>query len=160
MKEGIPLKRKDRLVPEGTARDIIRRAEYGTFITADASGVPYGVTVSHVLDGDSIYFHCALKGRKLDNLRGNPRACMSFVASAQVDCEAYTHRYESAIAEGPAVFVEDREEKLHALRLVCGKYAPGSFKDTDEYILGRLDNTGVCRMDIETLCGKVNKKPE
>lgn len=160
MKEGIPMRRKDRLVPEGTARDIIARAEYGVFITASADGQPYGVAVSHVMEGDKIYFHCAPKGRKLDNLRENPKACMSFVASSFLDGEAYTHRYESAIAEGTAVFVEDNAEKTHALRLICQKYAPGTFKDTDEYILKRLDVTGVCRMDVETLCGKVNKKPE
>lgn len=160
MKEGMPLRRKDRLVTEDKAREIIQRAEYGVFMTADTAGQPYGVAVSHVLDGDSIYFHCAPVGRKLDNLRENPKACMSFIASAYVDNEAYNHRYESAIAEGTAALVEDKEEKLHALRLICKKYAPGSFKDTDAYILPRLDHTGVCRMDMETLCGKVNRKPE
>lgn len=160
MKEGIPMRREDRLVPEETARNIIACAEYGIFTTADASGQPYGVAVLHVIEGDSIYFHCALEGRKLDNLRENPKVCMSFIASMSRDEEAYTHRYESAIAEGTAAVVEDREEKIHALRLICKRYAAGSFKDTDEYILGRLENTAVCRMDMETLCGRVNKRPE
>lgn len=160
MKEGIPMRRKDRLVPEEKAREIIARAEYGIFMTADADGQPYGVAVSHAVEGNKIYFHCATKGRKLKNLRENPKACMSFVASAFLDKEAYTHRYESAIAEGTAVIVEDQKEKIHALRLICQKYAAGTFKDTEEYIQERLDATGVCRMDMETLCGKVNKKPE
>lgn len=160
MKEGMPMRRKDRLATEEQARDIVNRAEYGTFMTADAAGQPYGVPVSHVMEGDKIYFHCATAGRKLDNLRQNPKACMSFVASMYLDGEAYTHRYECAIAEGTAAFIEGREEKIHALRLICGKFAPGSFKDTDAYILKRLDATGVCRMDVETLSGKVNRKPD
>lgn len=160
MKEGRPMRRKDRLATEEKAREIIARAEYGTFITADKAGMPYGVAVSHVVEGDKIYFHCAPEGRKLDNLRENPRVCMSFVASVYRDEEAYTHRYESAVTEGTAVVVEEQEEKLHALRLICGKYAPGSFKDTDAYILGRMGVTAVCRMDMETLCGKVNERPK
>ncbi len=160
MKEGRAMRRKDRLASEEKAREIIARAEYGTFMTADKAGIPYGVAVSHAVEGDKIYFHCAPEGRKLDNLRENPRVCMSFVSSVYRDEEAHTHRFESAIAEGTAVIVEGQEEQVHALRLICGKYAPDSFKDTDGYILGRLSVTTVCRMDMETLCGKVNERPE
>lgn len=160
MKEGRPMRRKDRLVTEERAKEIIAKAEYGVFITADKTGQPYGVAVSHVLDGehDRIYFHCAMAGRKLDNLKENPKVCMNFVASSYVDGEAYTHRYESAVAEGIAVMVEEREEKLYALRLISKKYAPESFKDADDYILPKMDVTGVCRVDMEYLSGKVNEK--
>ena len=158
MKEARPMRRKDRLVSEERTREIIKNAEYGTLMTADGEGQPYGIALSHVLEGDKIYFHCALEGRKLENIRINPKVCMSCVSNAYVDQEAYTHRYESAVAEGKAVIVVDREEKLHALRLICGKFAPGSIKDTDAYILPKMDKTGVVRMDIETLSGKVNQR--
>lgn len=158
MKEARPMRRKDRLVSEERTREIIKNAEYGTLMTADGEGQPYGIAVSHVLEGDKIYFHCALEGRKLENIRINPKVCMSCVSNAYVDQEVYTHRYESAVAEGKAVIVVDREEKLHALRLICGKFAPGSIKDTDAYILPKMDKTGVVRMDIETLSGKVNQR--
>lgn len=158
MKEARPMRRKDRLVSEERTREIIKNAEYGTLMTADGEGQPYGIAVSHVLEGDKIYFHCALEGRKLENIRMNPKVCMSCVSNAYVDQEVYTHRYESAVAEGKAVIVVDREEKLHALRLICGKFAPGSIKDTDAYILPKMDKTGVVRMDIETLSGKVNQR--
>ena len=112
MKEGRPMRRKDRLASEEKAREIIARAEYGTFMTADKAGIPYGVAVSHAVEGDKIYFHCAPEGRKLDNLRENPRVCMSFVSSVYRDEEAHTHRFESAIAEGTAVIVEGQEEQI------------------------------------------------
>ncbi len=158
MREGQKMRRQDRLVSEERTREIIKKAEYGILMTADKDGQPYGVAVSHVMDGNKIYFHCALEGRKLENIRVNPKVCMSCVSNAYVDQEKYTHRYESAVAEGKATIVSDREEKLYALRLICRKYAPHSFKDSDDYILPKMDKTGVVRIDIEMLSGKVNER--
>ena len=159
MREGRPMRRKDRLVSEEKAREIMQNAEYGIFITADGEGQPYGVAVSHVLEGDRIYFHCAADvGRKIENIKVNHKVCMNFTANTFVDGENYTHRYESVVAEGTAVIVEDKDEKYHALKLIAEKYAPDSFKDSDEYILPKMDATGVVRIDIETMSGKVNAR--
>lgn len=62
------------------------------------------------------------------------------------------------MAEGTAVIVADREEKYHALQLIAKKYAPASFKDSDDYILPKMEITGVVRVDVETLSGKVNAR--
>ena len=159
MREGRPMRRKDRLVSEERAREIMEKAEYGIFITADGEGQPYGIAVSHVVERDKIYFHCAADvGRKLDNIKANNKVCMNFTCNTFVDDENYTHRYESVVAEGVAAIVEDREEKYHALQLVAKKYAPRSFKDSDDYILPKMDITGVVRVDIETMSGKVNER--
>lgn len=157
--EHMSLRRKDRAVNEEEAKRIIQESPYGVFITSDHDGLPYGVPVSHVLEGNSIYFHCALSGRKLENLSQNPNTAMTFVSSCVLDQEAFTVRYESAIAEGPTVFVTDPEEKYHALVLICRQYAPDSFKDSDNYIQPKMDVTGVCRLDIARLSGKINRKP-
>jgi nitroimidazol reductase NimA-like FMN-containing flavoprotein (pyridoxamine 5'-phosphate oxidase superfamily) len=83
---------------------------------------------------------------------------MNFTSNTFVDGENYTHRYESVVAEGKATIVEDKEEKYYALKLVTKKYAPMSFKDSDDYILPKMDITGVVRVDIETMSGKVNAR--
>ena len=112
-----------------------------------------------MVDGDQIYFHCAADvGRKIENIKANNKVCMNFTCNTFVDGENYTHRYESVVAEGIATIVEDREEKYHALQLVAKKYAPASFKDSDDYILPKMDITGVVRVDIETMSGKVNAR--
>ena len=159
MKQGHPMRRADRLVSEEKAREIMEKAEYGIFMTADGEGQPYGVAVSHVVDGDKVYFHCAADvGRKIENIKANNKVCMNFTCNTFVDGENYTHRYESVVAEGIATIVEDREEKYHALQLVAKKYAPMSFKDSDAYILPKMDITGVVRFDFETMSGKVNAR--
>ena len=69
MREGHPMRRADRLVSEEKAREIMEQAEYGIIMTADGGGQPYGVAVSHVVDGDKVYFHCAANvGRKIENI--------------------------------------------------------------------------------------------
>ena len=85
------MRRKDRLVSEEKAREIMEKAEYGIFMTADAEGQPYGVAVSHVVDGDKVYFHCAADvGRKIENIKANNKVCMNFTTNTYVDGENYT----------------------------------------------------------------------
>lgn len=159
MREGHPMRRKDRLVSEERAREIMQKAEYAIIMTADREGQPYGVAVSHVVEGDKLYFHCAANaGRKLENIKENPKVCVTCVSNTYIDPEKFTHRYESVVAEGVASVVEEKEEKLHALWLVAKKYAPNSFKDSEEYILPKMDATGVVRIDLEMLSGKVNEQ--
>ncbi len=152
------MRRKDRMVSEEKARDIIEKSEYATLSTVDLEGNPYAVQVSHVLYENSIYLHCALVGRKLDNLKENPKACMSFVSKLEVEQELYTVRYESAVVEGTAKIIEDEEEKMLALQLICKRYSPEMLENHLDYIMPRLKNTGVCRVDIEDISGKENKR--
>jgi len=150
------MRRKDRKVSEEKAREIIQKSEYGMLCTASLDGEPYAVPVSHVLYENSIYFHCALEGRKLENIRQNPKVCMSFVGKADVEPEAYTVRYESAVVEGGAKMIEDEEEKLLALQLICKRYCPDLLDEHFAYIQPRLKRTGICRVEIEEISGKAN----
>jgi nitroimidazol reductase NimA-like FMN-containing flavoprotein (pyridoxamine 5'-phosphate oxidase superfamily) len=152
------MRRKDRMVSEEKAREIIEKSEYGMLSTASLDGDPYAVAVSHVLYENSIYFHCALVGRKLDHIKENPKVCMSFVSKAELEQELYTVRYESTVVEGTAKIIEDEEEKLLALQLICKQYSPEMLENHLDYIMPRLKNTGVCRVDIEEISGKVNEK--
>jgi uncharacterized protein len=65
------MRRADRAIPESEAQEILQAGEYGVLSTVSADGQPYGVPVSYSYAGDVIYFHCAVEGRKLENLSGN-----------------------------------------------------------------------------------------
>lgn len=152
------MRRSKLQMTEDWAREIIMQCEYGVLGTADATGVPYCVAVSHVLMGDKLYFHCALAGRKIENMQENPKVCMSFVGRAKVLREKYTVGYESAIVEGIATMVTDPEEKMEALLLICKRYALESEEANMAYIMPMFEKTGVCRIDITAVSGKSNKK--
>lgn len=155
---GKEMRRKDRLVTEEKAREIVEKTEYGMLCTTGSDGYPYAIAVSHVLHENCIYFHCALEGRKLDNIKDNPKVSMSFVSKAEVDQGEYTVRYESAVAVGIAKMIDDEEEKMLALKLICERYSPDMLANHLDYIQPRLKYTGVCRIDMESISGKVNSR--
>jgi len=152
------MRRKDRLVTEENAREIIENSDYGMLCTASLSGEPYAVAVSHVLHENSIYFHCAQEGRKIENIRENPQVCISFVKKADVVQEHYTVKYQSAVAEGIVTLIEDEAEKLFALKLICQRYSPDMLENHLEYIQPRIKHTAIGRIDLTSLSGKANNR--
>ena len=67
------VRRRDRLMDEARAIELLATAEYGVLSMVDVDGTAYGVPVNYVWDGeDSIYIHCAPVGHKLEALEKNP----------------------------------------------------------------------------------------
>ena len=73
------MRRSDRATTAEKAWEILEKAEYMTLSMMGAEGVPYGVTLSFARVGESLYFHCANEGYKLDSLRKNPAVCVNAV---------------------------------------------------------------------------------
>lgn len=151
-----PLRRKDRLRTETEARAIINGCDFAVLSTADDDNMPYGVPVSVVLEENHLYFHCAKAGRKLENIQQNPHVCVTFAKVRLVDGENFTTRYKSVIAEGTAAVVEEETEKCHALQLICRRYTQHSDEEIDAYIQRYFAQTGVVRVDLESISAKAN----
>ena len=154
--KNIPLRRKDRLKTEAEARSIVEKCDFAVLSTADNENMPYGVPVSVVLEKNHLYFHCAKAGRKLENIQHNPHVCLTFAKVLLVDGENFTTRYESAIAEGTAAIVEEETEKRHALQLLCRRYTQHDDTEIDTYIQHYFVQTGVVRVDLESISAKAN----
>lgn len=151
------MRRKDRALSRREAFAILEKGEYGVLSTAGADGVPAGVPLSYVVDGESICFHCALQGQKIRNMTGNPSVSFVVVGDTQpVYKQNYTTLYESAVVHGTASRVEDGEEKTRLLRLLCEKYLPAHM-DRFEEAMGSLPVTDVWRIQIHRLTGKARR---
>lgn len=150
------MRRKGECATQEEARRIVEESEYGFLATAGNGGVPYGVPVSHVLHGQAVYFHCAVEGRKLDNIRENPAVCLTCISRAEPLPEQYDVRYACAVVEGRAALVEDEAEVFEALLLIGRHYTQHDEAALDAYIRARLHRTLVCRIDIETITGKIH----
>lgn len=148
-----PMRRKDRLLSEEEALDILRAAEYGVLATVDPDGEPYGVPLTYTLDADgkSLIFHCAPEGRKLDNVRSHPAAQFSAVAETRVLPEEFSIEYRCAMVTGRVAEVTDREEKKRCALHLAAKY---SACDAGEYAERIIDRTCILRLHIEHLSGK------
>lgn len=154
--QNTPLRRKDRLRTQEEARAIMESCDFAVLSTTDNENMPYGVPVSVVLEENRLYFHCAKTGRKLENIQQNPHVCLTFAKVHLVDGENFTTRYESVIAEGTASFIEEETEKCHALQLLCRRYTQHSDEEIDAYIQRYFAQTGVVRVDLESISAKAN----
>lgn len=136
------------------AREILEKGSYGVLACAGDDGYPYAVPVNYVLDGQNIYFHCAMEGHKIDALRRCEKVSFCVVGRDQVVPEELTTYFVSAIAFGRARFVEDAEEKHAALMRLGLKYEPGMEDHVREHVDGSFARTALVAIEIEHLSGK------
>ena len=141
------------------ARDILERGQYGVLSCICDDGLPYGVPLSYALSGNSLYFHCAPEGQKLDNIMHDSRVCFTVVTEGENLGEKLTMRYESAMAFGTARMVHGEDERRAALELLCRKYVPTlDLSQGLDSVCGNLIHTAVLRMDVEYISGKTSAR--
>lgn len=73
------MRRGRQALPPKECREILSRGTCGVLSVLGDGGYPYGVPLSYVYDGESIYFHCAKEGHKLDAIRQNDKVSFCVV---------------------------------------------------------------------------------
>jgi len=110
---------------------ILASTNIGRMATVDAEGYPYITPLNFVFHEGCVYFHCAPKGEKLDNLTRDPRVCFEVsapLAYLEVAFNAErnpcrTHQlYHSVIIRGMARIVPDGDLKTAALNALLAKH--------------------------------------
>lgn len=147
--------RTDRAVSKSKAREILRAGEYGILSTVSADGQPYGVPVNYCCTDDSIYFHCALEGHKVANLRSNNKVSFCVVGKTRVLPDEFTTLYESVIVFGKAFELTDNE-KHEGLVELTRKYFPAFMEKGLRYIESDGEKTRVYKIVIESMTGKAS----
>ena len=120
---------------------------------------PYIVPLCFGYDGQTLCFHCAREGRKLEILRRNPRVCFEFdilekMIEAPAACD-WGLRYRSVMGTGLATVVEELAEKRKALALIMAQYAGDRSFTFPEEVAKR---TAVFQVKIATISGKQSKR--
>ena len=150
------MRRKDRAMDKEGIDEILRKSEYGILSTVGQNGYPYGVPVSYIYFNDSIYFHCALAGHKLDNISINNKVSFCVVGQADPLPDKFSVQYKSVILFGRASEVSP-DEKNQILLEILNKYSPDYTEKGKEYINNSGKVTKVIRIDIEHITGKERK---
>jgi len=118
---------------------------------------PYLVTLNHGYDSekDAIYFHCAFEGKKIDILTSNNVVWgqalfdMGYISG---ECD---HLYATTMFRGTVVFIDDVEEKRHALITMIKQLEPEPEKVIKKKISKKsLKKVNIGRIDINYLSGK------
>lgn len=169
-----PMRRKKQELSYGEALGILRGATSGVLALQGDGGYPYAVPLSFAVEESApgeegapadfprglaqgrlrIYFHCAPEGYKLDCIARNDRASFCVVGGDEVVPAEFTTYFRSAVAFGRVRPVEGHDERVHALRLLADKYAPGLDEGFAREVTTLLRRTRVLRLDVEALTGK------
>ena len=140
-----------------TIERMLSESRHGVLATASLDGQPYATPINHYYRDGKLYFHCALHGRKLDNILANPQVCFTVYEAQRLmlgekvcDC---SQRYESVICFGNARLLEDSAMKADILTRLTEHYAGREFAPPAP---ARVDGTAVVEITVTEMTGKRN----
>ncbi|MCP3874286.1 MAG: pyridoxamine 5'-phosphate oxidase family protein [Desulfobacteraceae bacterium] len=115
---------------------------------------PYIVPMNFGYKDNTLFFHSALSGKKIDLIRKNSNICFEVdhvikFKKAALACD-WGIEYKSVIGFGKAQFIEDAKEKKSALNIIMSQYSGRSFEYSDEM----LEKTMVIKVPIDKMSGK------
>jgi hypothetical protein len=115
---------------------------------------PYIVPLCFGFKNNTLYFHSAPKGKKIEILKKNPNVCFEFEIFTQIIKSAkackWGMRYKSVIGFGKAGFITDDDLKRQAFDIIMNQYADGSFIYEDAL----LKSVVVINVEIQSMTGK------
>lgn len=117
--------------------------------------IPYIVPVSFGYDGNTLYFHTALEGKKIDILAVNKNVCFEFESGVRVvsnetkPCN-WSFSFQSVIGFGKVAELSAPEDKIKGLTYIMAQYSE------KEWGLDKLplNNLRVWAIQIESMTGK------
>lgn len=152
---------KQFLMDEDKTSRLLQRAGVGRLAVITKEMKPYVVPVNFIIDGNKIYIHGASSGLKMESLRANPNVCFEVdeeyglrKEDPQTQCNV-GEKYESVIASGKAIEIEDEEKKKAVLQLFAQKYA-SELKHLP-MPAAAIKGTAVVAIEIENITGKERK---
>lgn len=173
------MRRKDREMNIEFGLEVIDKSTYGVLSMVDDDNELYGVPLSIARDGNTLYFHSAMDGRKVKILEKNPKVSVVLVGETKIpeiysneeldeimkdksqagifSSKVFTTEFESAIVVGKVRLVEDEEERVRGLRLICQKYIPTKMAYFSMAVKAGLKGTNVYSIEVEEITAKRKK---
>jgi len=148
------MQRKEKEITDPTEHEaIIAKAKVCRLAMVDGNS-PYIVPLSFGYEKNTLYFHGALKGKKIDLIRKNPNICFEFdhlieTVASEKAC-SWSVKFQSIIGFGTASLLEKTEEKQRALAIIMAQYSDKQYTFPEKM----LNATAVIKVTIESLTGK------
>ena len=154
------MKKKEReITDKNTIIEILKNGKFAT-ISMCRANEPYIVTLSYGFDfkRNSLYFHSAKEGLKVEFLRENSNVCGTIVDDLGYIMNDCSHKYRSIVFWGKMATVEDLEEKKYGFNIILnhlednpGKVKKKFFKNEQAY-----DSICMIRLNIIEMTGKAS----
>jgi len=148
------MRRKDREITDNSEIEKIIGKAICCRIGLVDNDEPYIVPVCFGYERNTIYFHSALEGRKVELIKKNNKVCFEIdtdleILKAEKCCDS-SMRYRSVMGTGRAHVLESDRDKAHGLELIARQYAGDDFTIPDPISNSVL----VIRIDVESMTGK------
>lgn len=126
-------------------------------------GQPFVIPTSYGRKGANLYIHGSAASRMLRQMKEGVAVCVTvtLLDGLVLARSVFNHsmNYRSVMILGKATLVEDREEKLAALRVLSEHILPGRWDDARQPNDRELKATSVLRVPIEEYSAKVRTGP-
>ncbi len=123
-------------------------------------GSPIVVPMIYGRKGETLFLHGARKARVIRLLEQTEQACVNVTLLDGIVYARSTFNssmnYRSATVFGKPTLVDDRDAKLHAMRVIGEHTMPGRWDECRESLQREIKMTGVIRLEIETGSAKVS----
>ena len=148
------MRRKEKEITEKSELESIIARSSTCRLALSVDNQPYIVPLCFGYQDNTLYFHSADTGRKIDMIRRNSHVCFEF----DVDQEIVKHKeachwgmnYRSIIGFGKAFIIEEDEQKREMLDIIMNQYGEGQFEYSEEL----LEIMVVIKVEIEEMTGK------
>mgnify|MGYP000521895103 CR=1 FL=1 len=142
---------------------ILERCRVGRLATIGEEGYPYIVPLNFVYWQGAVYFHCAKKGEKMDNIQRDPKVCFEVdIPLSYVGRECNSHLqpcqvhqlYHSVIIRGKAEVVEEITEKVGALNALMASHEERPDFDEIQPDMAGVKICSVVAVRVESITAK------
>jgi len=149
------MRRNDKEVTNPKELEAIIQSAWVCRLAFADQDTPYIVPMHFGMKGDTLFFHCARQGRKLDLIKRNPTVCFELEGDTRIintgkPCD-WSTSYASVIGYGTASLVTDPGQKQEALAVIVDHYAPGT---TYEFERKKVDEVTVLKVQVTSMTGK------
>jgi len=140
-----------------TLNEILKNGKY-TIISMCRNSEPYIVTLNYGFDESkqTLYFHCAKKGLKIDFIKSNPRVCATVIEDRGYKMGECEHAYRTIVFWGNMSVIEDLNDKKHGMNVLLHHLEENPdplkkrlLKDDDAY-----RKVGMLKLEIQEITGK------
>ena len=170
------MRRKDREMSREYGLKVIDRSKYGVISMVGENNEAYGIPLSIIREENTLYFHSAKDGKKVEIFKNHPKVSIVFIGRVEVPeiftedeldemakdkskavlfiSSVFTTEFDSTIVKGKVKFVEDEEEKIKGMKLICEKFTPTKMQYFNVAIRSGLNRTNVYKVEIEEISSK------
>ena len=115
---------------------------------------PYIIPMNYGYRNDSLYFHCAKQGKKIDLINKNNKVSFEIeqsheILKDEVSCK-WTTKYRSIIGIGQIELISDNSRKKEGLDVIMQQHG----KSENEYSPQLVENIYVLKLSIISLTAK------